>query len=469
MKVSIKNFQSIKNAELVFPIGMTVIVGSTNSGKTAIMRGMMASMTNPKTGKHFIRDNEKESCVAISDDEGEFEWIRGEKTVSYKVKDQLYDKCGKSDIWSIIPNYSIKKEDNSSILNFHTEYDSLFPFRYTPGELFNVFERIVSLDDTSSVLKDIQSDITSVSCSLQHVKDNLHTTEVITSETKETIEEIVKEIAVTNTIYTDSSSTSIMFQNQVSNTDTIDLIKSSILSCLDCLSEKEKKIYELTLKLQELNTLSSKLNNLYLLEDITCSNLIDRFDSLNRYLEKTVAASKHLNSCKSLTQKLHFYSDMPNQLSCNLSLFQSLYNEFQTLQGNTVVITKIQSRLETLWDIVELPVAGNLVKSYEEYIKVLEYNNSIREIGIKCRKYAEVPVINQEPFKLCEASHRLLSQLECSTVELTRLNDKKKSIDSNIHSIKDKLNLYFDEMNKFDVCPLCERPIIGSGSNCCKE
>ena len=49
--IKLKNFQSIGKAELLFEPGVNLIVGQSNSGKTAILRAISAALNNPTRGK----------------------------------------------------------------------------------------------------------------------------------------------------------------------------------------------------------------------------------------------------------------------------------------------------------------------------------------------------------------------------------------------------------------------------------
>ena len=53
--VNLNNFQSISGAELEFVEGLNLIVGQSNSGKTAILRAINSVVDNPSRGKLYIK------------------------------------------------------------------------------------------------------------------------------------------------------------------------------------------------------------------------------------------------------------------------------------------------------------------------------------------------------------------------------------------------------------------------------
>lgn len=87
--VSIKNFQSHVNTEIVFDEhGMNVIIGDINQGKTAILRAIMWVVDNLPSGNSFITTGQDECEVAIRYSDGQ-EITRGRTTESagyYKIK-----------------------------------------------------------------------------------------------------------------------------------------------------------------------------------------------------------------------------------------------------------------------------------------------------------------------------------------------------------------------------------------------
>jgi predicted ATP-dependent endonuclease of OLD family len=50
--IDLKNFQSIAEADLEFTPGINLIVGQSNSGKTAILRSFVTTIKNYKVSLH---------------------------------------------------------------------------------------------------------------------------------------------------------------------------------------------------------------------------------------------------------------------------------------------------------------------------------------------------------------------------------------------------------------------------------
>ena len=85
--VTLTNFQSHKNTTIHFDEGLNIIVGESNSGKTAILRSIMWAIDNQPLGNDFIMAGEDECSVLIMFKDGSF--IERKRTIkdtgSYKI------------------------------------------------------------------------------------------------------------------------------------------------------------------------------------------------------------------------------------------------------------------------------------------------------------------------------------------------------------------------------------------------
>ena len=77
LNVHVKNFQSIADAEVEVK-GFTVVTGSNNSGKTALMRAIRGVFQNT-SGHRFVRHGEDKCEVTLSDDKHTVTWEKGKK------------------------------------------------------------------------------------------------------------------------------------------------------------------------------------------------------------------------------------------------------------------------------------------------------------------------------------------------------------------------------------------------------
>ncbi len=69
-EISLKNFQSHKNTNIKFNKGLNIIVGPSDSGKTAILRAIKWVLYNEPLGDYFIREGETNCSVKITFNNG---------------------------------------------------------------------------------------------------------------------------------------------------------------------------------------------------------------------------------------------------------------------------------------------------------------------------------------------------------------------------------------------------------------
>lgn len=69
-KVIIENFQSHEYTEIEFPPGLTIIVGESDRGKSAIIRALRWVFENEPSGTDFIRAGARNCRVTVKTDQG---------------------------------------------------------------------------------------------------------------------------------------------------------------------------------------------------------------------------------------------------------------------------------------------------------------------------------------------------------------------------------------------------------------
>lgn len=170
MKIKLKNFQSIKAEEIDFEPGLTLITGPTNSGKTAIFRGLMALLTNPAEAADFINGSElaekgesAELVVSILDEDiPPIEFHRAKTKAWYMINNKKYSKLARSTIFDVYPEMHKKfiynSDDPRKILNFQTENNLAFPFDRSDTEMFKLFEKIFNIADTRAIMDTIKKE-----------------------------------------------------------------------------------------------------------------------------------------------------------------------------------------------------------------------------------------------------------------------------------------------------------------------
>ena len=202
MKLRIKNFQSISDADIEFPVGITVIQGESNNGKTAILRAVKAIVTNPTGAGHYVQHGKKSASVELTNNGETLLWERTKSSTNYKYKDQVYQKASKQDSDSFC-NLGFVRGSKGELLNLSDEWSVLFPFGYSDTELFKLFEDLFDITDSAKVIDGMKGDETSCNKdkllkqdSLQKLKDRLRVSQELTANLNLGQAELIKKVLI---------------------------------------------------------------------------------------------------------------------------------------------------------------------------------------------------------------------------------------------------------------------------------
>jgi DNA repair protein SbcC/Rad50 len=178
--VYIQNFQSHKRTKLQFDKGVNVIIGSSDGGKSAIIRAINWVITNRPSGDS-IRTNgcKKDTIVKIETMEGDLIVRQKGKVNLYKLNDTVFNAFGTD-----VPE-EIKKALNISTVNLKKQIDAPYLLSNSSGEVASHFNKIARLDvidkslqnvnawerETKSEIKNIEKSISEKDERLANMKD----------------------------------------------------------------------------------------------------------------------------------------------------------------------------------------------------------------------------------------------------------------------------------------------------------
>lgn len=150
----IKNFQSHKKTILKFSPNVNAIIGSTESGKTAIFRALNWLINNTPKGTSFKSKWGGLTSVSSVFDNTKISRTRGKSKNNYKVANSTLSAFGKS----------IPEEVSSLIrmdkINYHSQFASPFMLFDSAGEVARTLNKIVCLDVIDSSLSEAKKKLT---------------------------------------------------------------------------------------------------------------------------------------------------------------------------------------------------------------------------------------------------------------------------------------------------------------------
>ena len=163
--LSLRHFQSHKKTDLQFTPGVNSIIGSSNSGKTAILRALYWAVYNRPSGLSFIshwnRDNKdkpiKSTLVRVTNDNGIIERRKGklkgeEKEFNgYIVNENVLEAIGQD-----VPD-EVSKLFNLDSVNIQKQMDAPFLLSESAGEVARFFNSTIRLDLIDRILSKAES------------------------------------------------------------------------------------------------------------------------------------------------------------------------------------------------------------------------------------------------------------------------------------------------------------------------
>lgn len=396
LNVNLKNFQSISEADLEFTEGLNLIVGQSNSGKTAILRAVTSVVNNPSRGKLYIKKGTGSTEVTINLDGNSITWKRTPSESTYVINGETFKKTGRDNLFDLETNSGFVQDDSGNIMNIEGEWNLPFPFDRTPSELFKLFENIFCISDSAVILKSFKEEEGNVVRERVNLEDKLSRT----NKKIEGLEELEKELNLE-----DGSAKLLMFRNNI---------------------DKYKELQVDTEKIHK----SSKFSSINLDEVNPPTE-----ESVTTYVE----AVKDFRFLNKVIQRQRFYKSLPASLIVGDTIdeYSQTYADYQHLEH--------ASKLKELNISRECNIDGSSLD------KLLEVIFDIKEIQ-KLRKIASINLsVECEIGNTIDDYETLLKDYKF----INKCYEVCKSKKEEYHTLEAKINSLQEKLNNYKVCPLC--------------
>ena len=163
--IQLTNFQSHNDSLLVFHPGVNTIIGSSDSGKTAILRALNWAINNRPSGEGFVSNwikdkkgkQKGETSVKILSDKGSLERKRTEDFNGYILEKQeaIMEGFGGETVLEAVKTdvpEQVTEFFNLSEVNIQKQMDAPFLLSNTSGEVARFFNKIIKLEDIDQAL-----------------------------------------------------------------------------------------------------------------------------------------------------------------------------------------------------------------------------------------------------------------------------------------------------------------------------
>jgi DNA repair protein SbcC/Rad50 len=149
-KLDIQNFQSHKDSTLEFHSGVNVIIGNSDSGKTAVIRAIKLLATNRPSGDAFRSHWGGDMNILLETDTDTVLRSKGKENL-YQLNETRFNAFGTD-----VPE-EIRKALNLNEINLQQQLDQPFLLTSSPGEVAQHFNKVAHLDQIDDSLRKVQS------------------------------------------------------------------------------------------------------------------------------------------------------------------------------------------------------------------------------------------------------------------------------------------------------------------------
>lgn len=354
MKIMISGYQIIQDAQLLID-GITMVTGSNNHGKSAIVRAVESCLFSEQ-GDEFINDEMGVVQVRLIFEaeqgfpEADIKWEKGRGTGAiYHINGERYAKeRGKPpvDIMSSLGFRDVVVRDRKQRLYFWRLHDGLFMVVDHPSYVFGFISNLMEHEKIVPVLKEMAKEGDEVKNRLKDTESKCQVYETEIENTRLTLEEL-KEVL-------DSQEEDIqMIEDGVTMLKALETYQSSIEAYNKSIKFCSQQIEMLSVTVPEKGTL----------EEI--KEGIERYESLMEYresLSQIIFRIKNLRYSLNIEEK----KDVPREELAEveegirrLSEFKSFYSRLSVCQNNIdIVLSEIKQE------------EGNLVSSRKSFEKL---------------------------------------------------------------------------------------------------
>ena len=365
LKLSLHNFQSISDGELVFHPGINVIIGQSNSGKSATFRALKACLSNPTGSQRFIKKGTTSSAVTLEYNGNQIVWKRTPKESSYVINGETFSKTGSSNAFKIIEDTGFVRDENDVIMNIEEELQLPFPFGISKFELFKLYEDVFCISDSTIILKAAKEQE-------DGVKEKISSLELTLINNKNKLEELKEFKETVSLDYLKNTRDKLKEKsNRLTKLrDGLPIIKKALLLENIRVPENTFSNKLITLKeFKDLSTTVTKLKKLHVVDKTLKDNYVEFESHLEKHSEhkallKLVSTLKEIKNLEVPTQeftsKLEHYSTLKSYKKALKEIQEKIHNKKEEL-------SKIDEKVKGTKDkLKEFKVCPLCHKSIEE-------------------------------------------------------------------------------------------------------
>lgn len=341
----VKDFQSIQEAKIGVD-GLTVIVGDSNSGKTATLRALNAACNN-RFRSGCVRHKQSQSSIAIktNEDPRVLQIVKpSDSSAKMKLGDQVFSKLSRT-----VPKEVSEFLNLGVIDSVGTEgYSLTFHPQFTPPLLLGLsHQKVIDLLSASTALDDLKIAKDQLLLRSRELKSNIQLVDGMLRESKtklerlkneyDTLTPIVQQLQSLSKVLDDSEDKNSKLTTLVQCTVSLKDLSSKVSLTLSLISELNVVLQRYT-TLDRLSQIVSTIESLSTLNISKLKNKVRILSDVSVLSARSSELSSKLNSCEELVSKQALLDSIVNK-TC-------IYSKFPTSIPSTSKVDLLISTLE---------------------------------------------------------------------------------------------------------------------------
>lgn len=458
-RVTLENFQSHKFSVIDFDEQLNVIVGPSDSGKSAIIRGIKWVLYNEPSGDYFIKEGATESSVTLEFNDGvKLQRYRSKSKNAYILTNRdgievKFEGFGSTIPEEIIQAIGIKKinldSDESSSINIGEQLEGAFLLSEKGGTRASAIGRLVGVNIVDDALREALKDTRNLNISRKYLDENILNLQIEIDEYKYLEELKVKTNQINN-----------MKNNIIQLSNRLEKSKTSFIK-LNEISKEKKDLAELLNKfrnIQDTGLIISTIEN----RSLNHKQLYKYNENLKVVKDKLEDSKVILEHLKDVN-KVSSIIDRSNDLISRREKSNKLLFSYKSINTEKIDLNYISNALIYTGKVdVNIDSINNQLKKYNQLMGLKDKIQGVTN-GIKIGKdyLSKLHGLDKSDRNTMEIVEKVNLLRKYSNVYDKLLINNKESLSSQnnlaeIHkSIDEKLLLYQQLLKELEVCPLC--------------
>lgn len=458
-RVTLENFQSHKYSVLDFDEQLNVIVGPSDSGKSAIIRGIKWVLYNEPSGDYFIKEGSTECSVTLEfNDNVKLQRYRSKYKNAYILtnrdgEETKFEGFGSNIPEEIIAAIGIKKinldSDESSSINIGEQLEGAFLLSEKGGTRASAIGRLVGVNIVDDALREALRDTRNSNIARKSIDDNIDRLETEIKEF-EYLDELKLKALKLETIRNDIVQ--------------LDYRLNKSRNYFGKLKDIHNEIKDLSLIINKLNNVEETGQLISIIENRSLK--YQHLDKYNSNLNTVKARIRDGNNLLDQLKNVDLLNDIITQ-SNDLIIRRKKADNLSFSYNNLTLEKETMKKLAN--SLKHIPEVDKIVLSVTNHLKVfidlkqIKFKSDQVDKGIKIGKgYMEKMTGIEESQKHTEIINnkiQLLSKYQNFYNKVLTIDRELQSIDESIKEINvniaKEVELYQLLLKKIEVCPFC--------------